>query len=140
MSYGAAVTGQTLESLNIEKKNIRKQFEVDFIANRGNVRYYIQSAFAMNDNAKKEQEISSLKNIKDAFKRVIIVKDNIMPYYDDNGFLIIGLFDFLLSSESLESQNYTKSLFLQNISIGRDSKDVPWNYIPKNSPIKYSHK
>jgi uncharacterized protein len=92
-----------LESLNIEKKNIRKQFEVDFIANRGNVRYYIQSAFAMNDNAKKEQEISSLKNIKDAFKRVIIVKDNIMPYYDDNGFLIIGLFDFLLSSESLES-------------------------------------
>lgn len=52
---------------------------------------------------KKEQEISSLKNIKDAFKRVIIVKDNIMPYYDDNGFLIIGLFDFLLSSESLES-------------------------------------
>lgn len=92
-----------MESLNIEKKNIRKQFEVDFIANRGNVRYYIQSAFAMNDNAKKEQEISSLKNIKDAFKRVIIVKDNIMPYYDDNGFLIIGLFDFLLSSESLES-------------------------------------
>ena len=55
-----------------------KQLEIDFVANLGNSRYYIQSAFAINDASKKEQESIALKNIKDAFKRVVIVKDIVL--------------------------------------------------------------
>lgn len=83
-------------------KSVRKNTEVDFVANKGNRRYYIQSAFSISDEGKREQEMASLKNIKDAFKRIIIVRDDIMPYYDDSGFLMIGLFDFLLNPQSLD--------------------------------------
>ena len=82
--------------------NVRRNLEIDFVANKGNQRYYIQSAFAINNDEKKEQEEASLKSIKDAFKRVVILRDDIMPYHDDNGFLIIGLLDFLLNANSLE--------------------------------------
>lgn len=79
-----------------------KQLEVDFVANAGSRRYYIQSAFAMPDDEKREQERASLRHISDAFKRVIIVRDDIMAYHDMGGNLIIGLFDFLLHADSLE--------------------------------------
>ena len=82
--------------------NVRRNLEIDFVANKGNQRYYIQSAFAINNDEKKDQEEASLKSIKDAFKRVVILRDDIMPYHDDNGFLIIGLLDFLLNANSLE--------------------------------------
>ena len=75
---------------------------IDFVANKGNVRYYIQSAFAINDDEKREQELASLKNVKDAFKRVVIMRNDMMPYHDDNGFLVIGLLDFLLHPNSLD--------------------------------------
>ena len=81
----------------------RKQLEVDFVANSGNERYYIQSAFAMPTEEKRLQEKASYRNIDDSFKKVIIVRDNIMPYIDDNGYLIIGLFDFLLYPEKLNN-------------------------------------
>ncbi|MDD2642874.1 MAG: ATP-binding protein [Bacteroidales bacterium] len=81
----------------------RRNLEVDFVVNKGSQRYYIQSAFSISDENKKEQEIASLKNIDDSFKRIIIVKDDIMPYYDDNGFLITGLFDFLLNPDSFDT-------------------------------------
>lgn len=80
----------------------RKLLEVDFIANKADKRYYIQSAFAMPDDAKREQESASLKRINDSFKKMIIVRNDIKPYYDENGFLIMGLFDFLLNPQSLE--------------------------------------
>lgn len=83
-------------------QSVRSNLEIDFVANKGFHRYYIQSAFAMTDEAKKEQEEASLKLVKDAFKRIIIVKDDIMPYHTENGFLMIGLFDFLLKEDSLE--------------------------------------
>lgn len=79
-----------------------KQLEVDFVANSGSSRYYIQSAFAMPNDEKREQERASLRHITDAFKRVIVVRDDIMAYHDTDGNLIIGLFDFLLRSDSLE--------------------------------------
>ena len=82
--------------------NVRRNLEIDFVANKGNQRYYIQSAFAINNDEKKEQEEGSLKAIKDAFKRVVILRDDVMPYHDDNGFLIIGILDFLLNANSLE--------------------------------------
>lgn len=84
-----------------EGKECRKRNEVDFVANKSNQRYYIQSAFRMDDEAKEEQEKKSLKGIPDSFKKIIVVKDDIEPYYDNDGFVRIGLFDFLLNKDSL---------------------------------------
>ena len=84
------------------KQNVRRNLEIDFVANKGNQRYYIQSAFSIPDDEKKEQEEASLKAIKDAFKRIVILRDDIMPYHDEKGFLITGLLDFLLNPNSLD--------------------------------------
>jgi predicted AAA+ superfamily ATPase len=75
----------------------RKQLEVDFVVNDSDQRYYIQSAYAIPDDEKMRQETASLRNIKDTFKRIIVVKDDITPYHNEQGYLIIGLFDFLIS-------------------------------------------
>ena len=91
-----------VKTTNRKNETVRKQLEVDFVANRGYERYYIQSAFALPDREKKEQETASLKRIEDSFKKVIIVKDDIMPYKDENGYLIVGLFDFLLDRDCLD--------------------------------------
>lgn len=80
----------------------RKQLEVDFVANMADRRYYIQSAFAMPDDDKREQECASLKRIDDSFKKIIIMRDNIKPYHDNNGFYIVGLMDFLLKPDLIE--------------------------------------
>ena len=76
----------------------RRQLEVDFVANKGDKRYYIQSAFALPNEEKREQELASLKRINDSFKKVIIMRDDISPYHDENGVLIMGLMDFLLET------------------------------------------
>ena len=83
-------------------KTIRKQYEVDFVANQGSKRYYIQSAFALPDEAKLRQETASLTRINDSFKKIIVVKDDIMPKRDDNGIVTMGVMDFLLSPDSLD--------------------------------------
>ena len=80
----------------------RKQLEVDFVANMADRRYYIQSAFAMPDDDKREQECASLKKIDDSFKKIIIMRDDIKPYHDNNGFYIVGLMDFLLKPDLIE--------------------------------------
>lgn len=82
-------------------KFIRKQFEVDFVVNDSDKRYYIQSAFAIPDEEKKRQETASFRNIDDTFKRVVVVKDDIAPYRDEKGDLFVGLFDFLLNPKIL---------------------------------------
>ena len=76
-------------------KSKRKQFEVDFVCNRGSQRYYIQSAYALYDEEKRQQETKSLRHINDSFKKILVQKDSILPYYDDNGFLNLSMFDFL---------------------------------------------
>lgn len=81
----------------------RRQLEVDFVANKGDMRYYIQSAFALPDKEKRKQELASLKRINDSFKKIIIVRDDITPYYDNNGVLNVGLLDFLLDYDIVES-------------------------------------
>ena len=80
----------------------RIQLEVDFIACIGSKKYYVQSALSIPDREKEIQESRSLTNIKDSFKKVIIVKDHIMPRRNDGGILTIGLFDFLLKEDSLD--------------------------------------
>ena len=74
----------------------RKQLEVDFIVNEGSQKYYIQSALAMPDEEKRKQEMASLLRIGDSFKKIIIVKDDIKPWTDENGILTMGLMDFLM--------------------------------------------
>lgn len=73
-----------------------RQKEVDFVVNKGDRRVYIQSAFAIPDKEKMDQEKASLHHIKDSFPRVIIRTDTIGRWYDDEGFLHINLIDFLL--------------------------------------------
>ena len=80
----------------------RKQLEVDFVVNEGNQRYYIQSALALPDEEKRKQEMGSLLRIKDSFKKIIIVKDDIKPWRDENGILTMGLLDFLMNADSLK--------------------------------------
>ncbi len=83
-------------------KWIRVQLEVDFIAGRGSKKYYVQSALSIPNREKEIQESRSLTNISDSFKKIIIVKDHIMPRRDEKGILTIGLFDFLLKENSLD--------------------------------------
>ena len=80
----------------------KKQLEVDFIANKGNNKYYIQSALTIALPEKMEQEKKSLLNIRDSFKKIIIVKDIIKPQRDENGISTISVFDFLLNEHSLD--------------------------------------
>ena len=80
----------------------RKQLEIDFIANRGSQRYYIQSAFAMPDEKKREQEKMSLFQVRDSFKKIIVVKDVVNVTRDENGITTMSVYDFLLKDNSLE--------------------------------------
>lgn len=78
-----------------EGKKVRKQLEVDFVLNRGNDRYYIQSALSIADPEKKKQEIASLLRIPDSFKKMVVVKDYLKPWKDDNGIQYVGIEHFL---------------------------------------------
>lgn len=82
-------------------KDVRAQLEVDFVANDGGKTYYIQSALTIDEEKKRFQEINSLKRIPDSFKKIVIVKDNIMPWHDDNGILYVGIKDFLLDANAI---------------------------------------
>ena len=85
-------------------KKIRRQLEVDFVVNRGDERYYIQSALSVDDPVKKEQEIASLIRIPDSFRKLVIVKDYIKPWRDENGIQYVGVEDFLLDEGFLSKQ------------------------------------
>ena len=87
---------------NGKGNGIRKQLEIDFVCNQGSKRYYIQSAYAIPDQAKMEQEQRSLMLTGDFFKRLIITKDTPAPYYNESGVLIMSVYDFLLNENSLE--------------------------------------
>lgn len=78
------------------------QLEVDFIVNKGNERYYIQSAYSIEDNSKKVQETKSLLNVEDSFKKIVIVYDHFIKWKDEDGIIYISIYDFLLNERSLE--------------------------------------
>lgn len=82
-------------------KSEYKQYEVDFIATDGNEKFYIQSAFEISSDEKREQEINSLLRIDDSFQKIVIVKDDIMPYRDNHGIYYTGLFQFLKSDKMI---------------------------------------
>ena len=83
-------------------KQEKKQLEVDFVCNKGNMRYYIQSAFSMPNKGKLEQEQASLDGIDDSFKKIIITQDIAKPWRNEKGYLIINIIDFLLNPNSLD--------------------------------------
>lgn len=87
---------------NKEGKTVRKQLEVDFICNLGSMKYYIQSAFSIPDEEKRAQEIRPFKKIEDSFKKIVITKDIVPAYYDENGILTMNIYDFLMDEKSLE--------------------------------------
>ncbi|QQH66093.1 ATP-binding protein [Mycoplasmopsis bovis] len=84
-------------------KRTRKSFEVDFVCQKPNVKYYIQSAYELPTKEKIEQETRSLYNIDDSFKKIVITYNNIIPWYDKKGVLYIGLIDFLLDGSYTDS-------------------------------------
>lgn len=86
---------------NEKGNSIRKQLEIDFVCNQGSKRYYIQSAYAIPDQAKMEQEQRSLMLTGDFFKRIIITRDTPAPHYNENGVLLMSVYDFLLNENSL---------------------------------------
>ena len=83
-------------------KKIRKQLEVDFVVNKGEKRFYIQSALSIADPEKKEQEIASLKRIPDSFSKIVVVRDYLNPWQDENGIVYLGIEQFLLDEDILK--------------------------------------
>ena len=87
--------------VEVREGNIRKQLEVDFVCNQSDKRFYIQVALNLDTRGKTIQEEKSLLNINDNFKKIIVVKDNILKWYTEEGILVIGLQEFLLNKNSL---------------------------------------
>ena len=88
-------------SKDTQGKSQRNYLEIDFVANKGSSRLYIQSALNIDDESKRLQETNSLNRIKDSFKKIIVVKDNIELWQDENGIQYIGVEQFLLEDWTL---------------------------------------
>lgn len=99
--YSVDVGVVPIAERNRDGKVIRKQLEVDFVCNLGSVRYYIQSAYSLPDEAKRTQEIRPFRKIDDSFKKIIVTKDIVQPHYDEYGILTVSIYDFLLHPECL---------------------------------------
>ena len=100
--YNVDVGVVVMNEVDKNGKKIRKQLEVDFVCNKGSKRFYIQSAYALPDKEKMEQEQRPLVNTGDGFKKIIITKDAVAPLYNDEGILVMSVFDFLLNPDSME--------------------------------------
>lgn len=92
----------TLVENGKEGKPVKKQLEVDFICNKGSKKYYIQSAYMLGTEEKMAQEIRPFLKIKDSFKKIVITSDTPRPFYNDEGILIMNIYDFLMDEDSLE--------------------------------------
>lgn len=84
-------------------KEIRIQREIDFIATLGNKKYYIQSAYAIPDQAKYDQETAPFDRTMDSFKKIIVVEKSMKPRRDEQGYVMMGVKEFLLDKDSLET-------------------------------------
>ena len=90
-----------INGVNKNGHGVRKQLEIDFVCNKGPRRYYIQSAYALPDQVKMEQEQRSLMLTGDAFKKIIITRDAPIPHYNEDGVFVMSIYDFLLNEDSL---------------------------------------
>ena len=85
-----------------EGNSRRSMLEVDFVANKGSKRYYIQSAFSVSEEEKRKQETNPLYRISDSFKKIIVVKDDVIPWHDEKGVLYVGVEQFLLDENVMD--------------------------------------
>ncbi len=85
-----------------DAKAVKKQLEVDFICSKGSKKYYIQSAYLLETEEKAEQELRPLLKIHDSFKKIVITSNTPRPFYNEDGILLMNVYDFLLNAESLE--------------------------------------
>lgn len=92
----------TYNTRSTEGVSQRVQLEVDFVCNRGSQRVYVQSAYRLPTQEKRDQEVASLLRIDDSFRKVVITADLVRPHHDDNGILWLNIFDFLLDTDSLD--------------------------------------
>ncbi len=99
--YNVDVGVISTASKNADGKVVRSQLEVDFVCNLGSERYYIQSAYSVQDEGKRTQETRPFKLIDDSFRKIIITNDIVPPYYDDYGIYTMNIYDFLLNEGSL---------------------------------------
>ena len=100
--YNVDVGVVEINEENKEGKKIRKQIEVDFVCNQGSKRYYVQSAFAIPDKEKMKQEQRPFNYIQDSFKKIIVVRENIKLWRNEEGTVIMGIEEFLLNKNSLD--------------------------------------
>ena len=89
--------------IDADGKEIRTQLEIDFIATLCSKKYYIQSAYAIPDQQKYEQETASFDKTMDSFKKIIVVEKSMKPRRDDKGYVMMGVKEFLLDKDSLEA-------------------------------------
>ena len=101
--YNVDVGSTSLYEKNKEGKSVIQKREVDFVCNLGDKKYYIQVSYQIESKEKLIQEEKSLLSIKDGFKKIIIVKENIKPHYNEEGIYILGLYDFLFDPKSLDN-------------------------------------
>lgn len=85
-----------------DEKSIKTNLEIDFVVNNGNTRYYIQSALSLPTYEKVVQKTKPLTNVNDYFKKIVVVKDNIIARYDDKGIYYVGIEEFLLNKKILD--------------------------------------
>ena len=103
LGYQVDVTMVSISEKNENENYVRKQLEVDFVCNLGYERIYIQSSLNIDEVSKKEQEERSLIRIDDSFRKVIVVRNNIRKWKDENGILILGLKEFLTCPDAIKS-------------------------------------
>lgn len=101
---GYSVDVGVVEIFGTDSEGRRKKnnYEIDFVINRGMKKYYIQSAFAMENEQKEKAEIRPLLGVKDFFRKVVITKTGMKPWIDENGILRLGLYEFLLNPAALD--------------------------------------
>lgn len=88
--------------IEIREKDNRKHVEIDFVCNLGNKKYYIQSALNLDSDDKKEQELRPLMNVNDFFKKIVITKDGVNVWRNDDGITFMNIYEFLLNEDSLD--------------------------------------
>ena len=100
--FSVDVGNLTIIENSKDKKPTKKRLEIDFVCRKGSKKYYIQSAYLLGTAEKLEQEIRPFLKINDSFKKIVITSDTPKPFYNDNGILIISVYDFLLNEDSLD--------------------------------------
>jgi uncharacterized protein len=100
--FGVDVGNLTIAENDKNGKLTKKNLEVDFVCNKGSKRYYIQSAYSLGSSEKVKQEIRPFLKINDSFKKIIITSNTPKPFYNENGILVMNIYDFLLDKNSME--------------------------------------